>query len=377
MADIKTILRELSVILGYILSKLKLTFTEDFIDVKTYLDFIRKYCKNIDECNKEIQKIEELKSLIIHKDIIKNGLILGKSLFEKLKLDGDIVWLGAKVKSTYPFDIKIGKTGISLKEDSFILKNPSFADYLNALVQPKTLFKNIHVFRQFAPTEFKEWFDYTIKKLKETSIEFNTGQLIFNYPKKKFFIKKGLDELIFGNEDIVRCFKLNENMDEISFNSLLGGDIIEHTFSKWIKNELEKNDTKYIFLKKNCSLKAGENLKEFITRNLNLNSNKILELLQIYDECYYYGKSYGTVHLYKVPSNRECRVKLLNIEIKVPKSQLNVYFTFEISNNNQLNPIIFRVECRYSHGQFKGIPEAKLYYTDNENHLRNLYTVIN
>jgi len=155
VADIKTILRELSVILGYILAKYKLTFTEELIDVKTYLDFIRQYCKNVDECNSEIQKIEELADFVIHKDLINNGLKLGKLLYEKLKLDGDIYWLGSKVKSKYPYDIKIGETGISLKEDSYILKNPSFADYLNTLVQPTEPFKNVHVFRKFAPIEFK------------------------------------------------------------------------------------------------------------------------------------------------------------------------------------------------------------------------------
>jgi len=144
-----------------------LTFTENFIDVKTYLDFIRKYCKNISECNLEVQKIEELDNLIIHKDIIENGLKIGKLLFEKLKLEGDIVWLGAKVNSKYPFDIKIGETGISLKEDSYILKNPSFADYLNAIVQPKISFRNIHVFRHFAQNEFNIWFNYSLNKLKE------------------------------------------------------------------------------------------------------------------------------------------------------------------------------------------------------------------
>lgn len=112
MADLKTILRELSVILGYILSKYRLTFTEDLIDVKTYLDFIRKYCKNVNECNSEIQKIEELDDFVIHKDIIKNGLKLGKLLYEKLKLDGDIYWLGSKVNSKYPYDIKINEACI-------------------------------------------------------------------------------------------------------------------------------------------------------------------------------------------------------------------------------------------------------------------------
>ncbi len=94
MADIKTILRELSVILGYILAKYKLTFTEDTIDVKTYLEFIKKYCKNVNECNSEIQKIEELEDFVIHKSIIKNGLRLGKLLYEKLKLEGEIYFLG-------------------------------------------------------------------------------------------------------------------------------------------------------------------------------------------------------------------------------------------------------------------------------------------
>ncbi len=98
--------------------------------------------------------------------------------------------------------------------------------------------------------------------------------------------------------------------------------------------------------------------------------------MQIFDLPYYYGKSYGALHLYEVPSNSECEVKLIDVEIKVPQSQLNVYFTFEISNKVFCNNVVFRVECRYSHGQFKGIPEAKLYYTDNKNHLQNLYKVI-
>jgi len=376
MADIKTILRELSVILGYILSKYKLTFTEELIDVKSYLDFIRKYCMNVNECNLEIQKIEELDDFIIHKDIIANGLKLGKLLYEKLNLEGDIYWLGAKVNSKYPFDLKIGGTGISLKEDSYIIKNPSFADYLNALVQPLQQFINVHVFRKFAPIEFEQWFDYTNKKLFEEFGSYKTDQYIFWYPKRGTYIKKGKAGLIFGDNKKKIEIGMNENLDEISLNSRIGGFIFEHTVSKWIKVKLEKKDKEYEKLKKECSLKAGANLKEFVNNNLNLDKDKILELFQIYDESYYFGKSFGGTHLYQVPSNNECSIKLIEIEIKVPQSQLNVYFTFDISNSNGSNAVVFRVECRYSHGQFKGIPEAKLYYTDNVNHLQNLYKVI-
>lgn len=377
MADIRTILRELSVILGFILAKYKLKFAEDFIEVQTYLDFIKKYCKNIDDCNSEIQKIEELPDMVIHKDIIENGLNLGKLIYEKLKLDGDIIWLGAKVKSEYPFDITIGDIGISLKEDSNILKNPSFADYLNALIQPKTRFKNIHVFREFAPEELNKWFDYTILKMKEVSENYNINDYLFKYLKRGTYIKKGKESLIFGRKGTEIRIGLNEIIDETILNSKLGGFIFEHTVTKWIKANLEKNDEEYKSLKKDCSVKAGENLKQFINKNLNLNTKEILELLQIYDKPYYYGKSYGTPHLYEVPSSKECKVKLIDIEVKVPKSQLNIYLTFDISNDNGTNKTMFRVECRYSHGQFKGIPEAKLYYTDNINHLKNIYKVIN
>jgi hypothetical protein len=376
VADIKTILRELSVILGYILAKYKLTFTEDTIDVKTYLDFIRRYCKNVNECNSEIQKIEELNDFIIHKGIIKNGLLLGKLLYEKLKLDGDIYWLGSNVNSIYPFDIKIGDTGISLKEDSYILKNPSFASYLNALVQPKQPFRTVHIFRKFAPVEFTKWYSYTYKKLFEEFNIHSSNEIIFSYGKRGTYITRGKLGLIFGDKNNKIEIKINENLDEIEFNSGLGGYIFEHTVSKWIKDNLEKKDIEYEKLKKKCSLKAGENLKNFVDKNLNLDTNKLLEIFQIYDEPYYYGKSSGKTHLYRVPSNKECKIDLVDIEIKVPQSQLNVYFTFKISNNNGSNDVVFRVECRYSHGQLKGIPEAKLYYTDNVNHLQDLYKVI-
>jgi hypothetical protein len=376
VADIKTILRELSVILGYILAKYKLTFTEETIDVKTYLDFIRKYCINVNECNSEIQKIEELDDFVIHKSIIKNGLTLGTLLFEKLNLDGEIYWLGASVHSKYPFDLKIGNIGISLKEDSYILKNPSFASYLNALVQPAKPFRTVHVFRHFAPTEFSNWFRYTYTMLFE---EFNghaVNDIIFSYEKRGTFIRKSRTGLIFGTPETEIEIEANTNLDEEAFSSKIGSFLFEHTVSKWIKDKLEKKDQQYEKLKKECSIKAGENLKDFILENLNLDKDKLLEIFQIYEQSYYYAKGAGTAHIYQVPSNKECVMELVDIEVKVPQSQLNVYFTFKITNSNGAKDLLFRVECRYSHGQLKGVPEAKLYYTDNINHLKDLYRAI-
>lgn len=141
-------------------------------------------------------------------------MTLGKLLYEKLKLDGKIYWLGATVHSKYPSDIKIGNTGISLKEDSYILKNPSFASYLNALVQPKTPFKTVHVFRHFAPTEFSKWFSYTYDKLFEEFNNYKLNDTIFAYEKRGTFIKRGKSGLVFGANETEVEIDVKDKLDE-------------------------------------------------------------------------------------------------------------------------------------------------------------------
>ncbi len=54
MEGIKTILRELSVIFGFIISKHKIAITT--IDVETFINLIRQYCLNINECNSELSR---------------------------------------------------------------------------------------------------------------------------------------------------------------------------------------------------------------------------------------------------------------------------------------------------------------------------------
>lgn len=376
MADIKTILRELSVILGIILARYNLKIKGDLVEVKSYLDFIRKHCSNIDDHNEEVIKIEQEGSLIVHKDIIENGINLGKLIHENLNLEGDICWVGSEVKSKYPFDITVGAVGISLKEDSYILKNPSFADYLNALTQPKQPLQAVHVFRQFASQEFTDWFDYSYGKLVKETRSLEDGSIILSYSDGEYFIKKQKQNIVFGKGCKVVSIGMNEQITEKELNFKLGGDIIEHTFSKWIKSNLEKKDKKYLELKKKCSVEAGSNLVSYVNNNLNIDEKKILSLFQIYDEKYFYGKIHNKALIYEVPTNRELKVTLDKIEVEVPESQLNVHFSFLIENTSTSANFKVRVECRYSHGQFKGIPEAKLYYTDKTNDLKVLYKLI-
>jgi imidazoleglycerol phosphate dehydratase HisB len=376
MADIKTILRELSVILGIILAKYRLSLQDEFLNVKTYLEFIRKHCSNIDEHNEEVVKIEQEGDLHVHKSTIINGIKLGKLVQENLKLEGDICWVGSAVKSKYPFDITVGGIGISLKEDSYILKNPSFSDYLNALTQPEKPLKKVHVFRKFASIEFNEWFEYSYQKLVEYAKEMEEDCVFFTYSNDRYFIKREEGNIVFGEAGKEISFGLDEKVTEMCLNSELGGDILEHTFSKWINKNLDGNDDSYLELKKNCSIKAGQRLKEYVNENQNISSFKIFELIQIYDEKYYYGKCHKSAMLYEVPSNTELEIELKDIQYVVPESQLNMHFTFIVRNALSEEEIEFRVECRYSHGQFKGIPEAKLYYTDRENDLKNIYKLI-
>ncbi len=118
MADIKTILRELNVILGYLISAGRVWVSETRLSVGKFIDAIKSNVKNCDECMKEFDKINELGEFNTEQLIvIKNGILLGKLIFDKLRLNGDILWLGGQVKNEYPTDIKIGEIEISLKED--------------------------------------------------------------------------------------------------------------------------------------------------------------------------------------------------------------------------------------------------------------------
>lgn len=375
MADIKTILRELSVVVGYLVAIKKFN-EEDVYVVDKFVTALKSFVTNLDDCEFEIEKIANIvKFNLEQKSIILNGTMLGKHIFKKLKPKGEIKWLGFENKNENPSDISIGTTKISLKEDSDILKNPAFAKYLNAIAEGATIFKNVHIFRDFAKDEFENWFKYTFTKLREIATTTKVEDVIYSCEKHSvlYYIKRGENSLIFGADDDYRKFEDNELITEFEFDKRMNKKTIEYTLSKWINENLEKNE-EYLKLKKKCSLSAGENLKTFIEKNNNVNKYKILALLQIYADNYFYGKCISRKpQLFKVPNIKECIVEITNIEYSVPKSQLNLIVTFDVRIHDEQNEIVMRVECRYSHGQFKGIPEAKLYCKDD---LKKLYTLL-
>ena len=137
MADIKTILRETSVIFG-----LK-DIPVDKISVTDYILFLKNNLNNYDKNAIEIDKLNSLNNFDDYQYILNNGFRIGKDIRKAMNYAGDINWIGADVNSKYPYDIKIGNNGISLKEHSYILKNPALSDYINSLTQYKPPFKTV------------------------------------------------------------------------------------------------------------------------------------------------------------------------------------------------------------------------------------------
>lgn len=361
MADIKTILRETSVVFGF------KNINVDKISILDYILILKDNLKNYDKNVIEIEKLKSLNNFDEYQHILNNGFRIGLAIRKSMSYDGDINWIGAEVNSKYPYDIKIGNNGISLKEHSYILKNPALSDYINSLTQYKPPFKTVHIFRTYASKLFEEWFSYTLKRLFETTQD----GIVLDNLKRECKLTRAGDNIIFSIKNTSTTIKKTDKINEVEFNRKVGGYLIEHTFSKWINFKLD-DDVEYIRLKKLCSETAGKNLKEFIEQNLNIDKRSICGLFQIYEDRYLFAKVGTPPVLLEVPSYHEVDIELDSIDVLVPKSQLNVYFKFKFIVNKNISHITVRVECRYSHGQFKGVPEAKLYYTDNDE-ISNIY----
>lgn len=278
-----------------------------------------------------------------------------------------------KHKKNDLIDVKVGKYDFSLKENSFILDNMGLYKYLNIFTKGEFK-RGIHIFNDFAKKEYNYWFNVTWKILLT----------YLNNNKKYCFINKKYTSSIFLSNNTV-ILNYNENnkfeISEIPCSIHNWDDYMNYTtsktrekvFAKWI-SEICSNNYDYLNSKKLCSNKAGENLIKYIKKNLN--TENIKDFLQIHDQKYYYAKTTNdSTMVFLVPSKDDFHntYEVKNIEFSVPSSQLNIITT--ITNKITHKDLIFRNECRFSHGQFNGTPEAKMYY-DKGNDLSLLYTLI-
>lgn len=367
MADIKTNLRELSVILGiqgYSLSNLSK------LDPAGFIKIVRN------SIGTKVDQANNLSSLATfsndHLSIIKNGINLGDTILKllpTLKKPYKIDWLGFDVQKEDPIDLTINGLGFSLKEDSFILENMGLYKFLN-LITNSNFERGLHIFESFSKEKYNKWFLYSWGMMVDNCSKQSWTK---NHKGNIYQIKVSGNFIEFIINDIVNC-RVNRNIKSIEEYTINTNALVrEKIFAKWIKEKLE-NDKQYIKLKKECSEEAGKKVVDFL--NKNLKESGLSRFLQIYDLPYYYAKTTSTIcKLYYVPpkSKFEENFKVVKIEYLIPRSQLNIVTTVKNLKTGKL--LILRNELRFSHGQFNGTPEAKMYY-DNQSDLSVIYEEI-
>ena len=79
------------------------------------------------------------------------------------------------------------------------------------------------------------------------------------------------------------------------------------------------------------------------------------------------------VEIFKIPAAKFFTDNIVvdSIKASVPESQANILTTIRNTATNKT--LTFRNECRFSHGQFNGTPEAKLYYENDMDTLDVIY----
>ena len=288
MADIKTHLREISVATTIGLLRDMIPHRKrDFYDSKKLFSYANKVIENGVNSATNILDYDVYTEEL--KEIIDNGYKLGEKIYYSKEFNiqcyDKIQWLGNDTQKGDHIDLKVGKYAFSLKEESFILQNMGLYALLNTLTGTNKYKRGLHVFNTFASNEYDAWFKYTWGKLVEY-IGKNTNWTL-NRPGKVSTIKKNGTNIIFDyngeTSTIPENIKTNaEYMENTSSTTR------EKVFAKWI-DDILKDDSSYIDLKKKCSETAGKNLANKITTSYQ--PTNVYQFFQIWPFDYYYAKT--------------------------------------------------------------------------------------
>jgi len=363
MANIETHLRELGVLVGIKneVSDLKLTSASisdsDFCSI---IDSILTSSKH-----SQYNNIRSVKFGLSERNIIKNAFELSKVIVNKLHIHSIISadWFGYDSGKEEPYDIEVNGLYISLKENSFILENMGLYKLLNCFTG--STYKTRHIFEDYAPKEYSSWFDTTWKCLL-TYLSNHSNEWNYINPKnhnKRAKITKTSTAVIleYIEEKFNVSITLPINCTLNDFKIGTTSQIREGVFSKFIKDKLDSNPA-YNSKKRTCAIAASNALENELNKNLNYSSG-LARFLRIHSNEYFYAKkSSNGVELYKVPAEKDftSTIQITSIVGSVPDKQANILTT--IKNTRTGNTLVLRNECRFSHGQFNGTPEAKLYY---------------
>lgn len=366
MADLKTHLRELSPILAFLDDNIN----PDLISPKEFNSLIKNNFSHIKDLPENIIGLETFSSS--DREILHRGIILGKYIKSKfnIKSKPEVVWSGNMTHSKIPIDLIINNIKLSLKEESFILENMGLYKYISLITGNETLRGGSHIFNDFANDEYNAWFNYSWNSLLDSKSSWKLESV-----NKVSVITFKDNSILMQYNNVSKELPLIKDIGIKKYTELTSNVIREKVFSKWLKSNLEK-DSKYLELKRECSIKAGENLIAYLKKNINPVNDNLKRLLRIYSETYYYAKTTKKgVSFFKIPNTKEFSdiISIEDISYSVPTSQLNIITRLE--NKLTGHKLTLRNEVRFSHGQFNGTPEAKMYYDKNSD-LATIYIPI-
>lgn len=363
MADIKTHLRELGVLVGIKNQLCRLGYSYTTINSNSFCSIVDSILPN--SKHRYYNNIREIDFSNSDRSIIKNAFALSNAIINKLEIKMLISadWFGFNSGKEEPYDIEINGKLFSLKEDSFILENMGLYKLLNCYTGSN--YKKRHIFEDYAANEYCNWFNITWDCLI-TYLKSNNNTWSYINPKnntKRATISLNQNGVQFdyyeGNHHETNLLPLQCQL--CTFKSQTTSHTREGVFAKFINNQLDTN-SKYNEAKKQCAIVASNKLANELMQNLNYSSG-IARFLRIHEHSYYYAKTtFLGVELYEVPSKDTftSTIQITSIIGSVPDKQANILTTIKNIETNQT--LVLRNECRFSHGQFNGTPEAKLYY---------------
>ena len=356
MADIKTLLRELSVVYG-IIRFFKQSTGDDYRDFFVFLDPYASSSVSYQLTKRNVRDVTK------HKEIIGNGISLANAIikaFNIVKLP-QMRWVGEETQSGTPHDLFIDELPFSLKEESYILENMGLYRLVNILADKDYSRGELHVFKEFAPEEYERWFKATLEVMfqslplgKTVTVSDNDR----NYSSSVTCLDNTQIELVYTEGGLENKAVLKRGVSLLEFEKTTNSLLREKAFAKYINKHLSDNED-YLETKRVCSDTAGKNLLAFVKKFLT--PANLARMFRLSEVTYYYAKVVSKkAQIYQVPTISEFRnnFTVKDVSYSVPRSQLNLYTVIRSSSGQEIS---FRNEIRFSHGQFNGTPEAKMY----------------
>ena len=331
IAKIKTAYRETACILGLLSKKGQGTRAILASSSKEYLDMVLDTQVDLRESEKRaLESVSWERGYMPAevKETILNNYKLGKKIrgfyyyHRDTPIDPDTVkWVGDDT-SYAPADMLVNNEKWSLKEKSSIIKNQSAATFLNILTNSDDYGRGFHLLNELAPEE-------NLQGLQKIVSHYNADNPETAYPEFKDY-SEWKSQPKSEQKKLSRYIQSKDRTPEF-------------------KRELEE-------IKTRINEKAGDNLLKRINNAHEVDAGELLGS----DVDYFYSKfdHNGDMFAGYVP-NKETISKHVKVKAiwYTAGSQLNIIIKYV---NTRAEEFLTITEIRYSHGQFNGIPEAKM-----------------